>query len=112
MATVLDNKNDVLVRAEKSMHSSGTSVSTPFHGGGNFLTEMEVDLYEEKQNVHTILSKLTQCLEVREPELLCTREKKGILASRQRFPMWSLEVPILAQGKRPLKLLIYFGLGA
>lgn len=59
LTTIMDSNYDVPVSTEKLIIIAGTPVSTLLHGGGDFSTEIEVEFYDEKKNVHTISGKLT-----------------------------------------------------
>jgi hypothetical protein len=78
MVTETSTKVPVTETVDRSFHSAGTPIATPNGNSGYFATNLEADLYEENKNLQGILSKLTQFLAARHPDLLHDMEKMNI----------------------------------
>ncbi len=86
MVTETSTTVPVTETVDRSFHSAGTPISTPNGNGGYFATDLEADLYEENKNLQGVLSKLTQFLAARHPNLLHDMEKMNIFDESAEFP--------------------------
>jgi hypothetical protein len=86
MVTETSTKVPVTETVDRSFHSAGTPIATPNGNSGYFATNLEADLYEENKNLQGILSKLTQFLAARHPDLLHDMEKMNIFDVSAEFP--------------------------
>ncbi len=70
---MMDDTNHAPMSTEKSVQSAGDP-ATPHNG---FEMMLEPSLYEDSRKMEAVLKKLTQFLQVCEPELLQTMENMG-----------------------------------